>query len=157
MTRTRPVHVSDALDDLVCFDLYVASRALTRRYRPLLERHDLTYPQYLVVVYLGASGPSSIKDVAGALRLDHATVTPLLKRMEARRLVDRSRAPDDGRSFLLDLTDTGREVLADADQIQCTITADLDLDAAEVRDLQATLRRIEASMDEAALAAPESL
>lgn len=149
MKRTRPVLVSDALDDLVCFDLYVASRAVTRRYRPMLDRHDLTYPQYLVIVHLGADGPSSVKDVAGALRLDHATVTPLLQRMESRGLLDRTRDPADRRSSLLALTDAGREILADAEQIQCVITADLGLAADEINVLQNMLRRIEASMNDA--------
>lgn len=149
MKRTRPVLVSDALDDLVCFDLYVASRAVTRRYRPMLDRHDLTYPQYLVIVHLGTDGPSSVKDVAGALRLDHATVTPLLQRMESRGLLDRTRDPADRRSSLLDLTDAGREILADSEQIKCVITADLGLDPDEVAALQSSLRRIEASMNDA--------
>lgn len=149
MKRTRPVLVSDALDDLVCFDLYVASRAVTRRYRPMLDRHDLTYPQYLVIVHLGADGPCSVKDVAGALRLDHATVTPLLQRMESRGLLDRTRDPADRRSSLLDLTDAGREILADAEQIQCVITADLGLAPDEINVLQNALRRIEASMNDA--------
>lgn len=149
MKRTRPVLVSDALDDLVCFDLYVASRAVTRRYRPMLDRHDLTYPQYLVIVHLGTDGPSSVKDVAGALRLDHATVTPLLQRMESRGLLDRTRDPADRRSSLLDLTDAGREILADSEQIKCVITADLGLDPDEIAALQSSLRRIEASMNDA--------
>lgn len=149
MKRTRPVLLSEALDDLVCFDLYVASRAVTRRYRPMLDRHDLTYPQYLAIVHLGAEGASSVKDVAGAMRLDHATVTPLLQRMEARGLLDRTRDPADGRSSLVDLTDAGREILADAENIKCTVTADLGLTPDEIRVLQGSLRRIEASMNEA--------
>ena len=71
------------LDELFCFDLNAASRALTRRYRPLLKEYGLTYPQYLVLVVLGGAGPCvPIKEFAGTLRLDHATLTPMLQRME---------------------------------------------------------------------------
>lgn len=83
MAHATTDRTGHALDELVCFDLYVASRALTRRYRPVLERHGITYPQYLVVLFLGSTGPSGIKDVAEALRLDHATLTPMLRRVEA--------------------------------------------------------------------------
>lgn len=142
----------DVLDELVCFDLYAASRAMTRRYRPLLEEHGLTYPQYLVVVMLGGAGPSSIKQLASTLRLDHATLTPLLRRMEDARLLRRDRDPADGRSYVLDLTERGREVHAAADAVQCRIVEDLGLSPDEVRELQTTLRRVTASMDRAVLA-----
>ncbi|RYB94265.1 MarR family transcriptional regulator [Nocardioides oleivorans] len=139
----------DVLDELVCFDLYAASRAMTQRYRPLLEAHGLTYPQYLVVVLLGGTGPSSIKSLAGTLRLDHATLTPLLRRMEDAGLVGRRRDPDDGRSSLIELTDLGREAWAGAEAVQCRIVEDLDMSPDDVRALQVTLRAITASMDRA--------
>lgn len=142
---------ADVLDELVCFDLYAASRAMTRRYRPLLEAHDLTYPQYLVVVVLGSTGAASIKQLAGTLRLDHATLTPLLRRLEEAGLVRRERDPADGRSSLLELTSRGREVHAAADEVQCRIVEDLGLDPDRVRELQLTLRGITASMDRALL------
>jgi DNA-binding MarR family transcriptional regulator len=152
MTGTPSVRDRDILDELVCFDLYVASRALTRRYRPVLERHGITYPQYLVVLHLGASGASTIKDVAGALRLDHATLTPMIRRMESHGLVERQTDPDDRRSVRLTLTPQGRQVHAEADAVQCTIRDDLGLSPDEARELQSVLRRIESAMD-AALAA----
>ncbi|SEB87908.1 DNA-binding transcriptional regulator, MarR family [Nocardioides exalbidus] len=142
----------DVLDELVCFDLYAASRAMTQRYRPLLEEWGLTYPQYLVVVLLGGTGQSSIKDLAATMRLDHATLTPLLRRMEDAGLVTRRRDPDDGRSSLVGLTDLGREAHAGADAVQCRIVEDLGLAPDDVRALQLLLRGITASMDHAARA-----
>jgi DNA-binding MarR family transcriptional regulator len=146
MTSTPPVRSGGILDELVCFDLYVASRAMTRRYRPVLERHGITYPQYLVVLHLGSAGPSTIKDVAEALRLDHATLTPMLRRMEAQGLLARETDPNDRRSVRLTLTAQGRQVHAGADQVQCTIRDDLGMSADELRQLQTTLRRVEAAM-----------
>ena len=147
MARSTPERVDHALDALVCFDLYVASRAMTRRYRPVLDEHGITYPQYLVVLYLGASGPSTIKDVAGALRLDHATLTPLIRRMEARQLLVRESDEADRRSVRLTLTDAGRAIHAASDEVQCTIRDDLEMSVDEIRELQAVLRRVEQAMD----------
>ncbi|MFC5676276.1 MarR family winged helix-turn-helix transcriptional regulator [Aeromicrobium endophyticum] len=149
MTSTPPVRDGGILDELVCFDLYVASRAMTRRYRPVLERHGITYPQYLVVLYLGSAGPSTIKEVAEALRLDHATLTPMLRRMEAQGLLAREVDASDRRSVRLTLTARGSQVHAGADEVRCTIRDDLGMTADELRQLQSTLRRVEAAMGEA--------
>ncbi|MCL8252997.1 MarR family transcriptional regulator [Aeromicrobium fastidiosum] len=146
MTRSTPEQVDDALDALVCFDLYVASRAMTRRYRPVLDEHGITYPQYLVVLYLGSAGPSTIKGVAQALRLDHATLTPMIRRMEGSGLLVREHDAADRRSVRLTLTDAGRAVHAASDQVQCTIRDDLGMTPDELRDLQTTLRRVEQAM-----------
>jgi DNA-binding MarR family transcriptional regulator len=149
MTSTPSGRDAGVLDELVCFDLYVASRAMTRRYRPVLERHGITYPQYLVVLFLGSQGPSTIKDVAGALRLDHATLTPMLRRMEEQGLVAREVDARDRRSVRLTLTSGGQQVHAGADEVQCTIRDDLGLTVDELQQLQATLRRVETAMGDA--------
>jgi DNA-binding MarR family transcriptional regulator len=148
MTTSTPRRVGDALDALVCFDLYVASRAMTRRYRPVLEQHSITYPQYLVVMYLGSAGPSTIKEVAAALRLDHATLTPMLRRMEARQLIVREHEPHDRRSVRLTLTPQGEQIHTASDELQCTMRDDLGMSPDEIRDLQRVLRRIERAMDD---------
>ncbi|MBD8606961.1 MarR family transcriptional regulator [Aeromicrobium sp. CFBP 8757] len=146
MTRSTPEQVDDALGALVCFDLYVASRAMTRRYRPVLDEHGITYPQYLVVLHLGSAGPSTIKGVAQALRLDHATLTPIIRRMEGSGLLVREHDEADRRSVRLTLTDAGRAVHAASDEVQCTIRDDLGMTPDELRDLQTTLRRVEQAM-----------
>lgn len=145
MTRRPSAIDSAALDEMLCFDLYAASRALTRRYRPLLAEHDLTYPQYLVIVVVGASESASIKDLAGALRLDHATLTPLLRRLEAAGLLTRETDAQDRRSRRFTLTERGRQVHADSDAVQCRIREELGLTPDEMRDLQLRLRRVAAS------------
>lgn len=149
MARTRHTSESDVLDELFCFDLYAASRALTRRYRPLLAEHGLTYPQYLVLVVLGGAGPSSIKELAGTLRLDHATLTPMLRRLEEVGLLARDRDPDDARVVRLALTEHAVRIHAAFDQIQCRISKDLGLAPEEVRHLQLMLRSVSTSVDRA--------
>ena len=81
------------LDDQLCFALYAASRAVTQRYRPLLERVGITYPQYLVMLVLWEQGTTTVKGLADALQLDYGTLSPLLKRLAAAGYVERRRVP----------------------------------------------------------------
>jgi DNA-binding MarR family transcriptional regulator len=128
------------LGDLLCFDLYAASRAMTAVYRTLLDAHGLTYPQYLVLVVLWRTGPVPIRQIGTALHLDHGTLTPLLRRMEERDLVTRRRDAADGRSVTVALAPGGevlRPFLAD---VQCAVQDAVGLPAADIEALQRTLR-----------------
>jgi DNA-binding transcriptional ArsR family regulator len=112
------------LDDQLCFALYAASRAVTARYRPLLDELGLTYPQYLVLLVLWEQDSISVRDLGAALQLESSTLSPLLKRLEAAGLLRRERRPDDERSVAIRLTDeagTGRlgETTAPVDHEQC--------------------------------------
>jgi DNA-binding MarR family transcriptional regulator len=95
------------LDDQVCFALYAASRAVTARYRPLLDELGLTYPQYLVMLVLWEQDSVSVRELGTALQLESSTLSPLLKRLEAAGLLRRERRPDDERSVAIRLTDAG--------------------------------------------------
>lgn len=95
------------LDDQLCFALYAASRAVTARYRPLLEELDLTYPQYLVLLVLWERDSISVRKLGAALQLESSTLSPLLKRLEANGLLRRERRSDDERSVAIRLTDEG--------------------------------------------------
>ncbi|RDS62492.1 MarR family transcriptional regulator [Streptomyces sp. M7] len=95
------------LDDQLCFALYAASRAVTARYRPLLEELGLTYPQYLVMLALWEQDSISVRELGAALQLESSTLSPLLKRLEAGGLLRRERRPDDERSVALRLTEAG--------------------------------------------------
>lgn len=134
------------LEDLVCFDLYAASRSVTAAYRPILGELGLTYPQYLVVVLLAEHGELAIGEVARTLRLDHATLTPLLRRLEAAALVTRARDRHDARSVVVSLTDRGRRVADRRTEIQCRVGELLGLEGAEVEQLQGLLRRVSANL-----------
>jgi len=79
-TTRRSAKGSLQLDDQLCFALYAASRAVTQRYRPLLDKLGLTYPQYLVMLVLWEHGGTTIKRLADQLQLDYGTLSPLLKR-----------------------------------------------------------------------------
>ena len=75
------------LEQMICFELYAASRAMTALYRPTLDAAGLTYPQYLVMRVLGHRGATTVRDLGTALRLDSGTLSPLLKRLETQGLL----------------------------------------------------------------------
>ncbi len=133
-----------ALSELVCFDLYAASRAVTQLYRPLLSELGVTYPQYLVLAVLWEDHQLTVKELATALRLDHGTLTPLLRRMEANGLLTRRRATTDERYVEITLTPAGAALRSHAHRIHCAVSEALGLDGAAFATLQATLRAVAA-------------
>jgi DNA-binding MarR family transcriptional regulator len=99
------------LDDQLCYALYSASMAIQRVYKPLLDELGLTYPQYLVLNVLWREDGQTVGSIAEKLSLESSTLTPLLKRLEAAKLVRRMRNPDDERQVLVGLTDQARKLL----------------------------------------------
>jgi len=97
-----------ALERQVCFALSVASRSVLGVYRPLLEPMGLTHPQYLVMLALWGRSPRTVRDLGEALQLEPATLSPLLKRLEAQGYVTRERSARDERALDVALTDAGR-------------------------------------------------
>lgn len=132
------------LSDQLCFDLYAASRAVTAAYRPVLTELGLTYPQYLVMIVLWEQDSCTVREVADALRLDHGTLTPLLRRMETRGLVERRRNDVDERQVVISLTAKGDRMRRHAERIHCDMKDTLALSEPEFEDLQATLRLLTA-------------
>ena len=118
------------LDNQVCFLLYGASNAVIRSYRPLLEKLDLTYPQYLVMTVLWEADGVSVKDIGARLHLNSGTLTPLLKRLEAKGFIERKRSEHDERARVLKLTEVGialkTRALAIPSEMRCKLKLDLD-------------------------------
>jgi DNA-binding MarR family transcriptional regulator len=96
------------LDNQFCFALYSASLAMTKTYKPFLENLNLTYPQYLVMLILWEQDNVLVKEIGERLFLDSGTLTPLLKRLEAAGLIERTRDPEDERQVRITLTRSGR-------------------------------------------------
>ena len=98
------------LDNQLCFRLYTASRLLTQAYHPLLSKHGLTYPQYLVLLVLWEKDAQPVNDIARRLLLETNTVTPLLQRMEKEEILVRRRGEKDGRQMIVSLTRKGKDL-----------------------------------------------
>jgi len=146
--RTSPgkARGSLLLDDQLCFALYAASRAVTQRYRPLLEQLGVTYPQYLVMLVLWENGAATIKRLADELQLDYGTLSPLLKRLAAAGLVERHRRDEDERSVEITLTPAGEELKERASAIPQLIVDAYKLDADRFHDLRNELRQLAKSV-----------
>ncbi|MET1074812.1 MAG: MarR family transcriptional regulator [Umezawaea sp.] len=134
------------VDDLLCFALYAASRAVTAAYRPLLHDLGLTYPQYLVMVALWERGSMPVKDLGDALQLDYGTLTPLLKRLESAGLITRRRRLDDERSVQVGLTPEGEAMREAARDVPTSIGAAMGMPEAEVERLRVSLRQLTANL-----------
>lgn len=133
-----------SLADQVCFDLYAASRAVTNAYRPVLTELGLTYPQYLVLIVLWEKGSCGVKELSEVLQLDHGTLTPLLRRMEARGYVTKRRSDIDERLVEIALTPKGEALRVHATKLHCDMKDAIGLDDADFQALQATLRALTA-------------
>jgi MarR family transcriptional regulator, organic hydroperoxide resistance regulator len=146
-----------ALEQQVCFALAITNRAVLSIYRPLLEPLSLTHPQYLVMLALWdhqktsteGSAPLSVKQIATALQLESATLSPMLKRLEALGYIARSRSTADERTTHIELTDDGRALRERALSIPPAVVARLGVELAELEELREVLTRI----NSAALAA----
>lgn len=133
---------AEELDELLCFDLYAAQRAVTAAYRPVLGPLGLTYPQYLVLSVLWGRGDCAVRELATALRLDHGTLTPLLRRMETAGLITRTRGADDERTVVIGLTPAGEALREHRDDVQCHIADAIGLHERDFATLQRLLRRV---------------
>ncbi|MCG6201515.1 MarR family winged helix-turn-helix transcriptional regulator [Psychromonas antarctica] len=105
------------LDKQLCFSLYSVSNAMGRAYRPLLKKLDLTYLQYIVMMVLWQYSTMNVKELGGKVHLDSGTLTPLLKRLEAKGLIIRARGQQDERVRIISLTDAGKNMRLQAEQV----------------------------------------
>lgn len=130
------------LQNQLCFPLYALSRQMTALYRPHLEKLDLTYPQYLVMLLLWEHDTLSVKKIGCELWLDSGTLTPLLKRMEETGLIRRVRCTEDERIVNVQLTKEGRLLQKKAIGIPNNISSELSLSHAQLKSLKKELSDI---------------
>lgn len=96
------------LDEQLCYAIYSAGMAIQRTYKPLLDDLGLTYPQYLVLNVLWREGAQTVGAIAERIGLESSTLTPLLKRLEASKLVERTRNPENERQVVVSVTAKGK-------------------------------------------------
>jgi DNA-binding MarR family transcriptional regulator len=121
-----------ALDRQVCFALAAASRSVIGLYRPVLAPLGLTHPQYLVMLALWERSPRRVGDIASALYLEPATLSPLLKRLELAGYLTRSRTVKDERALDVALTPEGEALRARALSVPGTIVERLGVPVAHL-------------------------
>ena len=131
-----------ALDNQLCFPLYAASRELTRCYKPFLDPLGLTYPQYVTMMALWERDGMKVGELGGRLHLDSATLTPLLKRLEARGLVHRERSLEDERAVIVTLTEEGRALRETALEVPRCLASRINLAPEDAIQLKLLLDKL---------------
>lgn len=105
------------LDNQVCFPLYATSRLIINQYQPYLQKLDITYPQYLVLLVLWEEDELSVKEIGKKLILNSNTLTPILKRMEKQELLQRLRSNEDERKVIIKLSKKAKDLEKEASKI----------------------------------------
>jgi DNA-binding MarR family transcriptional regulator len=143
-SSVAPVEVP-GLDSHLCFALYAASNHMTRLFVPFLQKLGVTYPQYLVLVVLWERGPQGVGDLASMLRMDFGTLSPMLKRLETKGLVNRRRQATDERRVLVDLTAKGGSLRKRTEQMLGEFYCFLNVPLADLFDLKDRLHHFVSS------------
>ncbi|KZT17418.1 MarR family transcriptional regulator [Acidovorax sp. GW101-3H11] len=147
-TPSTPSPAILRLDNQVCFALYSASLAMTKLYKPLLDRIGLTYPQYLVMLVLWEQDGVTVSELGERLFLDSGTLTPLLKRLEAQGQIARLRDVQDERRVRITLTAEGRALRDQAEAIPPCVLQSSQCSIAELTALTTELKQLRARLSE---------
>lgn len=126
------------LENQLCFPVYAVSRQITQIYQPLLNELNVTYPQYLVLLTLWETGIQTVNQIGEKLLLDSGTLTPLLKRLEQKGILNRKRSNSDERVVEISLTEKGNNLKEKAGCIPMKMFEKIGISIEEIE----TLKRI---------------
>lgn len=130
------------LSDQLCFPFYVIAKEIAGLYRPFLEELDITYPQYLVMMVLWEHQKLTVNQIGEKLYLDSGTLTPLLKRLEAKSYLHRNRKKEDERVVEIGLTEAGLLLQKKACAIPAKMQTKLDLSDDDLNQLRTTVKKL---------------
>lgn len=130
------------LENQLCFPLYAAAREIVRKYTPFLSAIDLTYTQYIVLMVLWEEKSVSVKRLGERVHLDSGTLTPLLKALEKKGLVCRTRSSEDERVLIVTLTEAGEQLKNEAVSIPEKVAGCINLAPEEAGELYRLLYKI---------------
>ena len=123
------------LGNQLCFPLYVCSKEIIRRYKPLLDELNLTYTQYITMMVLWEKKRINVKELGKCLFLDSGTLTPVLKKLESKGYITRNRAKEDERNLIISITKNGTELKSKVKHIPIKIGKCLNLSKKEAIEL----------------------
>lgn len=130
------------LKNQLCFPMYLCAKEIQRRYTPFLDVINLTYTQYVVMMYLWENGSANVKSIGKALLLDPSTLTPLLKKLESKGYLTRTRSKEDERNLIIELTDEGEALRDRAIEVPSKMGKCLDLTDEEAAELYRVLYKV---------------
>ena len=126
----------------LCFPLYACAREVIKQYKPFLDRLDLTYTQYIAMLVLWEKRSVTVKDLGTELFLDSGTLTPLLKKMEAKGLITRKRSELDERSLIVSVTEEGMALREKAVEVPYQMASCVNLQPEEAAELYRLLYKL---------------
>ena len=121
------------LKDQLCFPIYATSRMVTKLYQPHLEKLDLTYPQYLVMLVLWEQDKLTVSAIGDRLFLKTNTITPLLKKMKDKGLLGKARSTEDERTVIIQLSSEGKKLKQRAESIPLQLVESMNLTIDELK------------------------
>ncbi|MBO6232222.1 MAG: MarR family transcriptional regulator [Ruminiclostridium sp.] len=135
------------LRNQLCFPIYLCSKELTRKYGALLEELDLTYTQYVVMMFFWEQGRSNVKELGKTLMLDPSTLTPILKKLEAKGYITRTRSQSDERNLTVAITEKGDELKEAALRVHDEMCGCIGLSGEESQTLYKLIAKLLANVE----------
>jgi DNA-binding MarR family transcriptional regulator len=129
------------LENQLCFPLYALSRKVTKLYKPLLDKYNLTYTQYITMLVIWEYKKISFKKLGQKLYLDSGTLSPVIKRLENKKLIDKFRDPKDDRSIFIELAEKGKEMKKEIIEVPSKM-------ACQITGNHKTLTQLKKNLDE---------
>lgn len=136
------------LENQLCFPLYACSKAITKHYKPFLDELDLTYTQYITMMVLWEKKKANVSDLGKCLYLDSGTLTPVIKKLEAKGYITKNRSKDDERNVIVEITAEGDKLRDMAVKIPSMMGGCVNISEKEAAELYKTLYKILGNFDE---------
>lgn len=130
------------LKNQLCYPIYLCAKEIVNRYSPFLDKLDLTYTQYVVMMYFWEKKSSNIKEISRTLLLDPSTLTPLLKKLEKKEYLSREACESDKRNAILSITEKGEALKDEAVKIPEQMGRCIDLSEEEIKCFYSILNKI---------------
>ncbi len=136
------------LENQLCFPLYACSKEVIKKYKPFLDRIDLTYTQYIAMMVMWEKKQLNVKEMGDYLFLDSGTLTPVLKKLEAKGYIKRERSKQDERSLNVTITEKGESLKEEACEIPSCVGKCVPLTEEEQKTLYQLLYKVLKSVEE---------
>ncbi|MBR2100641.1 MAG: MarR family transcriptional regulator [Eubacterium sp.] len=136
------------LDNQLCFPLYACAKEVVKKYKPYLDKLDLTYTQYITMMVMWEKKSVNVKELGESLFLDSGTLTPLLKKLEAKGYIKRERSKSDERNLLVSITEKGEALKDDAIEVPYKMVQCVHLTQEEGKELYRLLHKLLETVDD---------
>ena len=135
------------LENQLCFPLYACAKEIVRKYKPFLDKLDLTYTQYIAMMVLWEKKELTVKELGNSLYLDSGTLTPVLKKLEVKGYINRTRSKEDERNLIVAITEKGYQLREQAVEVPEHVAQCVKLEAGEAEALYGLLYKVLGGLD----------